>query len=128
MPARARPGVWVLLIDPDERARKARANKLMASGYRVASHARPARAPRDPPSAHYEAIVVSARAAPRASLDWCGTIGRTGAEPLVIVLADAPFTLHGTFVPGLVICDRTDTAADEKLLAFLRFAAGDLAA
>lgn len=111
-------GARVLLIEPHEQRRTARAQKLLSLGYRVSALATADSPPRAFPQRLYDAIVVSAddSAAP---LKWCEGMKRNGAKPVIIVLANALFAVDAKFLPVMVIAESTPRAVEEKLLAFL---------
>ncbi len=120
MPTRPQNDVRVLLIEPDERLRSARANKLLTAGYQVSALPDTEGAPMTMPPRLYDVIVVSVNGDSTTSLNWCKQISRRNrAAPVVVLLADSPFTLDATFLPALVIAERTEKSAQEKLAAFL---------
>ncbi len=120
MPTRPQTDVRVLLIEPDERLRNARASKLLAAGYQVSALPDTEGAPLDMPPRLYDVIVVSVNGDSPASLNWCKQVSRCSRTgPIVVVLADSPFALDATFLPTLVISERTERSIQERLSAFL---------
>ncbi len=117
----------ILLVEPHEQRRAARAQKLLSLGYRVSALANTDNPPRSFPHHLYDAIVVSAddSAVP---LSWCERMKRSGAKPVIIVLAKTLFPMDPKCVPAVVIAEPTSKAVEEKLLAFLAAATQDCAA
>ncbi len=119
MHGRVQAAPRVLLIEPEAEVRHARARKLLASGYRVSAVADTETAPAAFPPHLYDVIIVSANHAPSVPLGWCERVSRVGSEPAIVVVADRLFSLSSTFLPAMVIAETTETAIEEKLLAFL---------
>ncbi len=120
MPTRRQADVRVLLIEPDEHLRAARASKLLTAGYQVSALPDTEEAPPTMPPRLYDVIVVSVNCDSPTSLNWCKQVSRrTGTGPIVVVLANFPFTPDATFLPALVISERTERSIQEKLAAFL---------
>ena len=118
MATRPHANIRVLLIEPDDRKRKARANRLFSMGYRVSAlpdtdGAPPALMPR-----LYDAVIVSVDGMAPSVVKWCTQVGADGA-PALVFLADSAFSLPVGFIPALVISEQSESAVDEKLLAFL---------
>lgn len=119
MSAGAQPAApRILLVDPREQRRAARAKKLLSLGYRVSALASSDKPPRRLSHRLYEAVVVSAEDS-SVSLSWCERTNGNDAKPLIIVLASGLFAMDGVSLPAVVITEPTVKAAEEKLLAFL---------
>ncbi len=117
----------ILLVERHEQRRAARAKMLLSLGYRVSALANSDAAPRSFPQHLYDAIVLSADDA-AVPLHWCERMKRSGAKPLLIVLADAMFPMDAKCLPAMVIAEPSPKAAEEKLLAFLASVTQDCAA
>lgn len=111
----------VLLVEPHDRLRAARAQKLLSLGYRVSALADAESAPAAFPHHLYDVIVVSASDS-TVPLHWCERVSRAGATPVIIVLANTLFSIESRFLPAIVISEHTPMAVEEKLLAFLESA------
>lgn len=128
MSAGSQPGSpRILLVERHEQRRAARARRLLSLGYRVSALANTDSAPRTFPHHLYDAIVLSADDA-TVPLNWCERMKRSGARPLLIVLADTMFPMDGGCLPAMVIAESSPRATEEKLMAFLASATQDCAA
>ncbi len=111
----------ILLVEPHEQRRAARAQKLLSLGYRVSALANADRPPASFTHRLYDAIVVTAEDS-CAPLSWCERVKHNGAKPVLIVLAHTLFSLDSECLPAIVIAESTPKAVEEKLLAFLESA------
>ncbi len=126
MPPRSQSDVRVLMVEPDARVRTARAKALTSAGYKVSAVADVDGTPSNFPPHLYDVIVIDADSKNPAPLDWCKRVGgRAGGAPVVVVLAHSGFAVDATFVPTLVISERSQRDADDRLVAFLAACAPD---
>ncbi len=119
MGSRSHPEPRVLLIEPEEGVRRARARKLLALGYHVSALPAADMAPPVFPPGLYDVIVVSADGSCPIPSEWSDRIGLAKTAPVIVVLAKGPFRLEATVLPAIVISDDTEKAIEDKLLAFL---------
>ncbi|HVP42919.1 MAG TPA: hypothetical protein VMS96_05775 [Terriglobales bacterium] len=119
MEPRSQPGPRVLLIEPQQSLRRARARRLLALGYQVSAVPAAELAPRAFPPGLYDVIVVGAHDSCPFPSDWYHRTGRADRKPVIVVLASGPFRLEATALPAIVISDQTEEAIEDKLLAFL---------
>lgn len=117
----ASPTLRILLVEPQEPVRSARAQKLLARGYQVSALGDGESAPSVFPQRLYDVIVVSAQDSSLA-LRWCEQVSGGSATPLIIVMAEGLFSMDSGLLPSVVISEATPQAAEEKLLAFLESA------
>ncbi len=119
MGSRPHPEPRVLLIEPQEGLRRARARKLLALGYHVSALPAVEMAPPVFPRGLYDVIVLSADGSCPIPCEWSDKIGLTETRPVIVVLTKGPFQLEATELPAIVISDDTEKAIEDKLLAFL---------
>jgi CheY-like chemotaxis protein len=119
MSSRPQFDIRVLLVEPDAQLRAARAKALVAAGYRVSALGEVDGTPQSFAPHLYDVIILSAdHGRALASLDWCRRLNRRkGPPPVVVLLANSRVAID--FVPSLVISERTESAIEKKLFAFL---------
>ncbi len=109
----------ILLIEPDERLRHTRANRLLSLGYRVSALADGDKLPVRFVPHLYDAVIIDAGDSSQVAFDFCKQGHRTCQPPAIAILADSHFQLDAPTVPAVIISEATEAATDEKLLAFL---------
>lgn len=119
MGSRSQPEARVLLIEPREGLRRARARKLLALGYHVSALPAAEMAPPAFPRGLYDVIVVSVDGSCPIPSEWYDRIARAESKPVIVILTKGPFRLDAGVLPAIVISDDTEEAIEDKLLAFL---------
>ncbi len=113
----------MLLVESDERIRRASAKKLLSLGYRVSALADGDQIPLRLPCRLYDVIIIGVGDAALVSFRFCEDAS-PDVWPAVVVLTNAPFALDAPALPAVVICDELQSARERKLLAFLGLLTG----